>query len=99
MPPPAVTLGSSTTAGCCDGLWKHVYHPERLIIHQQCVTVTGTIVDATNGNRLDGDRHERDGDTHGWLKLDPQFTNMLNAGNTSDEHGNLVFELVCHYTV
>jgi len=31
----------------------------------------GTIVDATNGGKPDGVRHEADGDTHGWLKVDP----------------------------
>jgi hypothetical protein len=44
-------------------------------------------------------RHEGDGDTHGWLKVDPQFANLLNAGNASNEGGNLVFELVCHFKV
>ena len=28
-----------------------------------------------------------------------QFANLINAGNTSNEDGNLVFEIVCHYTV
>jgi hypothetical protein len=27
------------------------------------------------------------------------FANLINAGNTSEEGGNLVFEIVCHYTV
>jgi hypothetical protein len=94
--------GSNSFAGCGDGLWQHVYHPARLLIHQKCVTVTGTIVDPTAHNAhptADHVRHEADGDTHGWLKLDPPFQPMLNAGNTSDEDGNLVFELVCHYSV
>ena len=57
--------------GSCDNtLWQHVYHPTRLIVKQQCLAVTGTIVDATNGTEQDGVRHEADGDTHGWLKLD-----------------------------
>src|SRR6266581_5474868 len=42
---------------------------------------------------------EGDGDTHGWLKVDPPFASLINAGNTSDEGGNLVFEIVCHYQV
>ena len=42
-------------------------------------------------------RHEKDGDTHGWLKLDPQFQNLLNPGNMSKEGGNLVFEIVCKF--
>lgn len=103
-PPPAAGggRGSATFVGCGDGLWKHVYKPQRLIIKQDCLTVTGTIVDATatqSHHQPDGVRHEGDGDTHGWLKVDPQFANLLNAGNASDEGGNLVFELVCHYTV
>lgn len=56
-------------------------------------------LDATNGRTADGARHEADGDTHGWLKPDPEFANMLNQGNNSAESGNLVFEIVCHYRV
>ncbi len=90
----------ATTAGACDTtLWNHVYHPTRLIVKSACVTVTGTIVDATAGGRSDGVRHEADGDTHGWLKVDPQFKDMLNAGNLSAEGGNLVFEIVCRFPV
>ena len=77
-------------------------HPSRLLVKQDCVTVTGIIVDATANQshpQADGVRHEGDGDTHGWLKVDPQFASLINSGNTSDEGGNLVFELVCHYKV
>jgi uncharacterized protein YgiM (DUF1202 family) len=101
--------GSASMVGCGDGLWKHVYNPSRLLVKQDCVTVTGVIVDATahqsqheaDGVRheADGVRHEADGDTHGWLKVDSQLANLINDGNTSDEGGNLVFELVCHSTV
>jgi hypothetical protein len=80
-------------------LWTHVYHPDRLIVKQQCIAVTGTIVDATSGKEPDGVRHEADGDTHGWLKPDAEFQNLLNAGNISDEGGNLVFEIVCKFPV
>src|SRR5579863_3572516 len=90
--PPAAgttTGGEAAAAGGCDStLWNHVYHPTRLIIRTACVTVTGTIVDATSGNEQDGVRHEADGDTHGWLRVDPQFSGMLNAGNQSAEGGN-----------
>jgi hypothetical protein len=88
--------------GCGDGLWQHVYHPSRLIVLQDCVTVTGEIVDATKDqaqHQPDGVRHEGDGDTHGWLKVDPPFAKLIDAGNTSDEGGNLVFEIVCRYKV
>jgi hypothetical protein len=88
--------------GCGDGLWQHVYNPSRLLVNQDCITVTGKIVDATahqSHHQADGVRHEADGDNHGWLQVDPQFQNLINAGNTADEEGNLVFELVCHYSV
>jgi hypothetical protein len=91
--------GSNSLAGCGDALWQHVYHPYRLLVMNECVTVSGIIVDATSGRNSDGVRHEADGDTHGWLRLDPQFSNLLNNGNMSAENGNLVFEIVCHYQV
>ena len=100
--PGAGVPGSASMIGCGDGLWQHVYHPSRLLVKQDCVTVTGVIVDATAGqshHHADGMRHEPDGDTHGWLRVDSQFADMNHAGNTSDEEGNLVFELVCHYPV
>ena len=93
-PPPTVATGT-----CDDSLWDHVYNPQRLIVKQKCLTVTGTIVDATSGRRRDGVRREADGDTHGWLKLDPGFETLLSAGNMSNEGGNLVFEIVCEFPV
>jgi hypothetical protein len=91
--------GSNSLAGCGDALWQHIYHPYRLLVMNECVTVSGTIVDATNGRNSDGVRHEADGDTHGWLRPDPQFANLVNNGNMTAENGNLVFEIVCHYHV
>ena len=88
---------AANPAKCDDTLWNHVYHAHRLIVKQPCLAVTGTIVDATNGKSPDGVRHEADGDTHGWLKLDPQFQDLLNPGNISNEGGNLVFEIVCKF--
>jgi len=84
---------------CDDSLWRRVYHPQRLVIKDACISVTGVIVDATHGKRKDGVRHEADGDTHGWLRVDPLFRNLLNAGNLSDEGGNLVFEVICKFRV
>jgi len=89
----------ATDPGCDPSLWTHVYRPQRLIVKQTCIAVTGIIVDATAGKRHDGVRHEADGDTHGWLRPDPQFANLLNAGNRSTEGGNLVFEIVCKFPV
>jgi hypothetical protein len=90
---------TSAATGCDATLWDHVYNPQRLTVKQKCISVTGTIVDATNGKRSDGVRKEADGDTHGWLKVDPQFKNLINAGNVSNEGGNLVFEIVCKFNV
>lgn len=93
-------LAPATFAQKCDpALWKHVYNPSRLIVKSQCVSVTGTIVDATHGKRKSGVRREADGDTHGWLRLDRGQEKFLNEGNKSDEDGNLVFEIVCLYPV
>lgn len=87
-------------AQTCDQTpWQHVYHPKRLKVVQRCVQVVGTIVDATHGVRRDGVRHEKDGDPHGWLKLDAAFENLLIAGNRSTQGGNLVYEIVCLFPV
>jgi hypothetical protein len=97
--PPSNATSTARSTKCDASLWDHVYNPQRLIVKNKCLVVTGTIVDATNGKRADGVRHEPDGDTHGWLKLDSQFKNLLNAGNMSNEGGNMVFEVVCKFTV
>src|SRR5260370_42134348 len=68
-------------------------------MQQQCIALTGTIVAASGGREPDGVRHEADGYTHGWLKVDSQFQNLLNAGNQKDEGGNLVFEIICRFPV
>jgi hypothetical protein len=91
-------MESASSPPCDESLLQHVYNPQRLIVKNKCIAVTGTIVDATasqSHHRRDGVRHEPDGDTHGWLKLDAQFSDLLNAGNVSDEGGNMVFEIVC----
>jgi hypothetical protein len=97
----AVAHGAApdTAAQCDASLWMHVYNAERLIVHAQCIAITGTIVDATNGKQHDGVRHEKDGDTHGWLKLDAPFDTLINDGNRSKEGSNLVFEIVCRFHV
>jgi len=82
-----------------DTFWKHIYNPSRLVVHDKCTTVTGVIVDATGGKRKDGVRHEGDGDSHFWLRLSSGQTKYLNAGNISNEGGNLVIEVNCLYAV
>jgi len=99
---PSPAEAPSTATGCDPAISDHVYHPNRLIVKEDCIAVTGAIVDATatqSVHQPDGVRHEKDGDTHGWLKLDSGFENLLNAGNKSDEGGNLVFEIICRFPV
>jgi hypothetical protein len=99
--PPATPIITPSTE-CDSSISVHVYHPNRLIVKQECIAVTGTIVDATatqSKHQADGTRHEHDGDTHGWLKVDSGFENLLNSGNTNDEDGNLVFEIICRFPV
>lgn len=102
-PSPGPGTPSAPSGETCDPMLEaHVYHPQRLIVKQACIAVTGTNVDATANEAVkqpDGVRHEKDGDTHGWLKVDPAFENLLNAGNISDEGGNLVFEIICRFPV
>jgi hypothetical protein len=79
-----------STANCDQSLWDHIYHPSRLQVNDPCMTVTGTIQSI---------RTEKDGDLHIRLKLDPEFTNLLNDGNVARQFGNLVVEPVCQGTV
>lgn len=91
----AATKAKAT--GCSTAIAGHVYKPTRLTVYSKCITVTGTIVDATAGKRTDGVRKEKDGDTHGWLRPDPAFKALLNSGNMTHEGGNLVYEVVCFW--
>ncbi|HSY33018.1 MAG TPA: SH3 domain-containing protein [Verrucomicrobiae bacterium] len=101
-PAPTTPVTPPPSTECDTSLSAHVYHPNRLIVKQDCIAITGTIVDATANQSTkepDGTRHERDGDTHGWLKVDPGFESLLNSGNLNDEGGNLVFEIICRFPV
>lgn len=100
--PGAETATASASPQCDSKLQSHVYDPDRLTAQQQCIAVTGTIVDATvdqSVHHADGVRHEPDGDSHGWLKVDPAFKKLLDNGNMTDEKGNLVFEIICRYPI
>jgi hypothetical protein len=101
-PATPATPSATPSTECDPSISVHVYHPNRLILKQECIAVTGTIVDATatqSKHQADGTRHEHDGDTHGWLKVDSGFENLLNSGNMKDENGNLVFEIICRFPV
>jgi hypothetical protein len=78
-------------AGKCDkSLWNHVYHPERLQIINACKSVLGTI---------ESKKSEPDGDFHIRLKLDPQFSNLINSANVNGQRGDLVVEPICQHTI
>lgn len=100
---PGDETGTASSSPQCDSkLQIHVYDPDRLTAQQQCIDVTGTIVDATvdqSVHHADGVRHEPDGDSHGWLRVDPPFKKLLDSGNMTDEKGNLVFEIICRYPI
>jgi hypothetical protein len=68
--------------------WQHVYHPDRLVVREQCKVVTGVI---------DSVRSEPDGDFHVRLALDPGQENLLNDKNMSVQHGDLVIEPICEH--
>jgi len=73
--------------GACDpSLWRAIYHPYRLHVVAACKTVTGTV---------DSVWFEPDGDVHLLLRLPPSRSGLLNSGNISDTHGDLVAEIIC----
>ena len=95
-----LTPGAKAQTPRCDhALWHHVYNRQRLAVNKACVSVTGAIVDASHGKHKDGARHEADGDSHNWLKLDAGQEQLLLPGNAQTQGGNLVFEIICRYRV
>ena len=87
---PKTNLVPTQTGTCDDSLWSHVYHPQRLKVLDQCKTVSGVIK---------GIKKEKDGDYHIQLKLDQQFSNLVNSANVKSQHGYLVLEPVCQNNV
>jgi hypothetical protein len=82
---------AARNAGACDpSLWRAIYHPFRLHVVAACKTVTGTVESV---------RSEPDGDVHLLLKLPASRSGLLNDGNLSDTHDDLVVEIICVGTV
>ena len=77
---------NSKEVKCDQSLWNHVYNPQRLLVVDPCKTVSGII---------ESKRSEADGDYHIRLKLDPQFSNLVNAANLKEQFGDLVLEPIC----
>jgi hypothetical protein len=81
------TSSVSTSSDQCDqSLWNHVYNPSRLQVIDHCKTVSGII---------DSVRTERDGDYHIRLKLDSQFSDLINSANVNGQSGDLIVEPIC----
>jgi len=87
-PPPEVT--PSLCGANLKLEWEHVYHPDRLVVIEQCKVVTGII---------DNIRNEPDGDYHIRLALDPGQESLLNEKNMTVQHGDLVIEPICEHPV
>ncbi len=79
----------TTTANmtnCDESLWNHVWYPRRLQVIDRCRVVTGVVENIS----IRGD-----GDEHISLKLDPEYTNLLNQKNIDEQYGDLVLEVIC----
>jgi hypothetical protein len=84
---PTSSSSAPTSSDQCDqSLWDHVYNPSRLQVVDYCRTVSGT---------LESIRTERDGDFHIRVKLDSQFSDLINSANINGQFGNLVVEPIC----
>jgi hypothetical protein len=87
---PKQTTSTQSSLTCDSKLWTHVYHPQRLKVIDSCKTVSGVIQSI---------KKEQDGDYHIQLKLDSQFSSLINSANVKSQHGFLVLEPVCQGTV
>src|SRR5919197_140056 len=78
-PSPTSSSNAPTSSDQCDqSLWDHVYIPSRLKVVDYCRSVSGTI---------ESIRTERDGDFHIRVKLDPQFSDLINTANINGQFG------------
>jgi hypothetical protein len=86
----ASSQAAARNPGVCDpSLWRAIYRPYRLHVVAACKTVTGTVESV---------RSEPD-DVHLLLKLPLSRSGLLNDGNVSDTHDDLVVEIICVGTV
>lgn len=82
-----IQIGIIDTQTPCDkSLWNHVLSPFRLHIIADCIIATGTIESISKRG---------DGDYHIELKLDPEYTDLVNSGNIRKLDGNLLLEPIC----
>jgi hypothetical protein len=84
---PISTITTTANMTSCDeSLWSHVWYPPRLQVIERCRVVTGIVENIS----IRGD-----GDEHISLKLDPEYTNLVNQKNIDEQHGYLVLEIIC----
>src|SRR3954451_6077655 len=83
-------INPSTNQQCDQSLWNHVYHPQRLQIIDGCKKVSGII---------ESKKSEPDGDFHIRLKLDSQFSNLINSANVNGQRGDMVVEPICQHAI
>jgi hypothetical protein len=86
----APLLNASTSGKCDQSLWNHVYHPERLQIVDSCKSVLG---------KIESKKSEADGDFHIRVRLDPQFSNLINSASINGQLGDLVVEPICQHSI
>jgi hypothetical protein len=90
---PHLAAELNTSDPRCESLalmWPHVYHPRRLQVVAPCLAATGTVMHI---------RSEPDGDLHLRMALDPGQDDLLNGENRSQQHGDLVVEVICEHNI
>jgi hypothetical protein len=78
------------TTGCNATLWTHVYNPQRLVVVDNCIAVTGSIHHV---------KKEADGDDHIQLTVDAEFAALLNDQNKLAQANSLILEPICQNAV
>src|SRR5206468_12943321 len=81
---------TNSAKGCDPSLGRYVYNPSRLETIKDCVRVAGIIEHQIS---------EPDGDMHIRLKLDSQYSGLINSHNIQYQHGDLVVEPVCEHHI
>lgn len=76
------------TPSCDPTLWDHVWNSSRLVVINNCTSVTGTIISSFQVN---------DGDQHIQLFLDKQYIQLLNTKNVELQLSSLVIEPICSH--
>ena len=85
-PEPTRDSGINNMSKCDPSLWDHTYMSWRLKVIEECKTVRGIV---------EGVSLQEDGDYHINLKLDPEFSNLVNSANIEKQNGALVVEVIC----